>query len=579
VAPLDKVGTVTEADILIVGGGIAGLSAAIAVKEKAPDAQVVVVEKNVSGWAGQANKGAGVLAYLDEEDSVEEFLRFHVANMGMFLEDQELLSEYASGSRGALERFDSWGAGICRDKDGSFIHTKFKPNLPWSITAVDLDMLHPVRRYAGRLGVKFIDKVAVADLLKNGDRVIGGIGFSLLDGVCHIVKARGTILATGGQSFRILNMWNCQRGDGAAAAYRAGAQLRNCEFGPMLQMVGKRSRQGILGAEDALYNAKGNFLSSWRSPLDADSDAWSAVVWYREMLAGNGPVRTRHAENWILQHTNQQAEARGQAGSEAMQWDRPKHGQFWGRLVEKTTAADGGPAPTAEVFPGIIGELSSIRVDHHMATTVPGLFAIGNACLTGSALPGALPAAPARMRGSGLTGAVWTGIRGGESALAYSSAAEGAEADAGQAAALKETLYAPLERRTGEDPTEVLRSIQAAFCPVGYSVYKSEERMDEALEMVLRAKSRIPRLVAKDYHYLAVCNEIRSMALSAELFYRASLARKESRGWFVREDYPERDDANWLKWISVKDEAGEPSLSVEAVPIEKYPIKPQHPTP
>jgi succinate dehydrogenase / fumarate reductase flavoprotein subunit len=64
------------------------------------------------------------------------------------------------------------------------------------------------------------------------------------------------------------------------------------------------------------------------------------------------------------------------------------------------------------------------------------------------------------------------------------------------------------------------------------------------------------------------------MVLSAELFYRTSLARPESRGWHLREDYPERDDANCLKWIDVHDEGGEMALSTVDVPVQDYLVKP-----
>ncbi len=77
------------------------------------------------------------------------------------------------------------------------------------------------------------------------------------------------ILATGGQSYRILSMWNGARGDGIAAAYRAGAQMRNAEFGSFMQLVNMRSKEPLLGAEDALYNAKGDFLSDVEAPVRA----------------------------------------------------------------------------------------------------------------------------------------------------------------------------------------------------------------------------------------------------------------------------------------------------------------------
>ena len=64
------------------------------------------------------------------------------------------------------------------------------------------------------------------------------------------------------------------------------------------------------------------------------------------------------------------------------------------------------------------------------------------------------------------------------------------------------------------------------------------------------------------------------MVLSAEMQFRAAEMRKESRGWFLREDYPEMDNKNWLKWIIVKNQAGQMVFSTENVPYEKWPVKP-----
>jgi succinate dehydrogenase/fumarate reductase flavoprotein subunit len=70
-------------------------------------------------------------------------------------------------------------------------------------------------------------------------------------------------------------------------------------------------------------------------------------------------------------------------------------------------------------------------------------------------------------------------------------------------------------------------------------------------------------------------HDARNMALSAELFYRTALERKESRGWFIREDYPERDDANWLKWINAaRADDGGMRIWTEDVPVADYPFQP-----
>jgi succinate dehydrogenase/fumarate reductase flavoprotein subunit len=166
------------------------------------------------------------------------------------------------------------------------------------------------------------------------------------------------------------------------------------------------------------------------------------------------------------------------------------------------------------------------------------------------------------------------GMRVGPHAAAYAAAARDVQIDAAQAEALKERFSAPSRRAAGLHPMELVKAVQAAFNPIGYSVYKSQERMEEALGMIYAVKEKLGRLAATDPHHLVACNEVASMVLSAELFYRASLERKESRGWHLREDYPERDDSNWLKWIILKDTNGEMALSTEDVPLERYTVKP-----
>ena len=570
---LDRLGSVFTTDILIVGSGIAGLAAAISVKEKSPSTRVLVVEKNTSGWAGQANKGAGVFMYLGPDDPVDRFLDYHTHNIGMFLEDQELLAEFAGESRATLERLDSWCKTFCRAPDGSFMSDRFKPGLPWRLTAAEIDTQMKAQRYAKKLGVKFLDKTMVVDVLKEGERTAGAIGFSLLDGTCSLFRAKAVILATGGQSYRILSMWNGARGDGIAAAYRAGAHMRNAEFGAFMQLVNKHSKEPLLGAEDALYNAKGEFLSTWRGRFDPDVDSMAGAVWYREMMAGNGPLVTHNDENWLLQHTTKHTEKGGHGDDTPELWNRPKAEAFWARLLGKTAVAD-GRGPVSEVFPGIIGEFSPVKVDHHMATTVPGLFAVGNTATSGSAMAGAVPASPGRIRGKALTSSTWMGMRAGPAAVEYAAHVSAPEPDPKSAQALKEEIFAPIKRSSGVEPLELVRAVQAAIAPVGYSIYKSKERMEEALVLVLDVKSRIPELVAADPHHLAAANEVRAMALCAEMYYRASLARTESRGWHLREDYPERDDAAWLRWILLQEKDGDMLVSREGVPLERYPVQP-----
>ena len=135
---LDRLGVVRETDVLIIGGGIAGLAAAITTKEKSPETRVLVVDKNFSGWAGQANKGAGIFMFLGPDDPVDRFLDYHTHNIGMFLEDQLLLGEFAAKSLATIEKLDSWCHTFCRDADGTLATDTFKPGLPWRLAAAEM---------------------------------------------------------------------------------------------------------------------------------------------------------------------------------------------------------------------------------------------------------------------------------------------------------------------------------------------------------------------------------------------------------------------------------------------------------
>lgn len=99
-----------SADVLIIGGGIAGLTAAISVKEENPDISVLVVEKQTSGYSGKANKGGGVLQYFDlEKTTPEMFNEYHANAVGGYLANQNLLKKYVAMNNELLDKMESWG--------------------------------------------------------------------------------------------------------------------------------------------------------------------------------------------------------------------------------------------------------------------------------------------------------------------------------------------------------------------------------------------------------------------------------------------------------------------------------------
>ena len=539
-----------SADILIVGGGIAGLTAAVAAKEKNPDASVIVIEKQTAGYGGKANKGGGVLQYFDlEHMKPEDFLQYHVHAVGCYLGDQETMKRYVAMNNEMIDRLDGWGVVVPKVKI---------PTGPMTyMFGIDLDSTLKMAAKARKLGCEIIDKVTVSDLITDNGKIAGAVGYSILDGTFYVVEAKAVLMATGSQNYRVSEMWSNGRGDGIMAAYRAGAEMRNCEFGNFGQLFRKESLHECVFGENNMYNKLGeNVTKNFRRFPEADISATAIREWYEQMSQGKGPIYLHLPPR--------------QGGMEEI-WPRPYGQPFW----KEQRREEEGRDKDMEVVPGLVGEQSPVRVDFNMETTIKGLYAAGDVCYGGSAAPGAVPAPPGRNRGSGILNAVYAGIIGGESAAEYVKEAAQSPLCEKQIEAFKADIYAPLERENGIDPVDVIDLVQDIMCPCENSIFMSQHRLNICLRKIERAKAMVKDMKATDFHEVLTCHEAEAMVLCCEMQLKASSMRKESRGWFLREDFPLMDNENWLKWIIVKKgEDGEMVLSTEDVPIDKYEVKP-----
>ena len=113
---LENYGKVLEADVLVIGHGIAGLSAAISVKEENPDLKVITVDKAFAGYAGKANKGGGHVAFIPEGEE-EKYVEYHSRNLGDYLNDQDMLRKYANSTVKTIKRWESWGVRFTVDME------------------------------------------------------------------------------------------------------------------------------------------------------------------------------------------------------------------------------------------------------------------------------------------------------------------------------------------------------------------------------------------------------------------------------------------------------------------------------
>lgn len=571
-------------DVLIIGGGIGGLSCATAIKEHNPEADVLVVEKNFAGFAGKANRGGGVLQYFDlDKIDPKEFVAFHTQKIGAWFTDQELMEKYVSMNTYMLDKLLEWGCNLPK-KDGKFMVMPTGPMT--AMIRVDLDITLRVRQTAQKLGVRFMDKTVMADLITDGGRIAGATVFSVLDGTYSVIGAKKVVLATGSQNYRMGSMWSNGRGDGIKAAYKAGAELRNAEFGNFAQLVRIRSHNEVVFGENSMYNAKGEYISKnfLKNGRETDINSNAIREWYLNMINGTGPVHLEMGPPMGGPPAGGPPAGGPPAGIPA--GGGPNGGrsgpdafmnQPYAERFRKLNDGSGAKVDTdMEVCPMLIGEQSCIRVDHHMKTTVDGLYAIGDCSYCGSGLAGAVPAPPGRNRGSGILNAVFAALCCAEEVGAADLSGEAAPLCDKQAQATIDHIGEFLARKDGVRPEDVIAVVQEAMVPMEQSVFMKEDRMLKALDLVEKAKAMLPTMKAADMHEAMKCLEAEAMVLSAELHYRTSLLRKESRGWFLREDYPLENDAEWLKWIIVKKENGEMTFRTEDLPLDKWTFKP-HP--
>nr|WP_321462339.1 FAD-binding protein [uncultured Cohaesibacter sp.] len=580
-ANLEDIGTVYETDVLVVGHGSAGLAAALSAKDANPKLKVMTADKSIAGFGGKANKGGGHCSFIPEGGE-EAYVEYQTRNLGDYISEEHLLRDYATNTRKTIERIEGYGVDFYGKEKPFNAH----PMIPWSLMTVDLDFMQVLTRQCKRKKIQHLEKVSITDLLTDGDQVVGAFGFNMLDGTPLMIKAKVIIMANGGQNWRVMRMWSSGRGDGIAAAYRAGAKMRNAEFGSFVNMISANHYMVDYGSEDHLYNAKGESLSEFARPHMKDNPNLGALggvdlggnhalfmLW--EVQKGNGPIYQNKLENGFKSSPIGR-NLGPEVGTADPDWFRPVAHDFWHRLHEKKMTAFNDDNPMQEILPGFVGECGPLYVDRSMASNLKGLFAAGDVCACGNGATGAVPTPPGRNRGTGIMWSWFMGLRAGEAAAEFAGNNEAGTVSADQAEALRAETFAPLERVSGRPVQSILKPLQDVMSALEYTAWKNEERMTKALGIVLGLKEKFNEVVAKDPHYLMSANELRSGITCSEMFFRAALARKESRGWMVREDYPDRDDVNFRKNVVLQQKDGEMDVSFGELPLDTYKYHPDN---
>lgn len=571
-----------QTDVLVMGGGLAGCFAAITAREAG--AKVILADKNYCGKSGYSNFARDMMLFRAEwGDDLQEW-RDQFIHIGEYINDQEwvdiLIQEsydryrdlvrwgmpfYLKGDiEGTPGEDHPYGNAVMSDEVGlpgpeeepfRYKHQRTKYRKATSIIKFGKrEKMMICRNKVLECGVTVLDRVMLTDLVKKDGRVAGAAGFHTQTGDFYIIEAKAVVIAAGGLDFRG-PYYGIQfnTGDGATMAYRAGAELVGMEFGAMMWVTKDCDSVCIDGpvaelgmTHDAITNGLGVEF------LDSTAHLPTNIMWAIEEHKGNGP----------LYH-------------EAYGYDREQFKE----AIEKYNETAEGPWITMmdragiDVFHDRFEQYMSfngnewsggIRINTRCESSVPGLYAAGDASGNNFTGPtyGTL--------GSGMCNAAVTGHRAGVNAAAYAKRAPACAISSEEAAGLQETIFGPLARKCGFKTEHVLLRIQQTMLPYEVRLVMHEKRLNAALTMIeFFASHFLPKTFATDSHDLRNYHEVRSMLLCAEMMLKTALLRKESRGWFFREDYPRRDDKNWLKWIIVsQDGRGEMALSTQDVPKE-----------
>lgn len=569
------------ADVMIIGGGIAGLCQAIKIKETEPSLDVLVVEKATAGTSGKSNKGAGIIMFvphkIDDPDGwdlidldVDDYCDWITRNLGQYLNHRPLMEKYVEATRQYMQDLQRWGVKfqMAADPDDEQMEYGVQSFCTivegyWRLAVMDHSSTQNLRKFATKLGVRFVDKTQMVDLTHAADGSINGVvGFNLLDGSFFVGQAKAVVLATGSCNYMNQHMWLSARGDGQAAAYRAGAQIRDAEFSNFFNMVTKGSSFNAVGPAcmETIYNQA---MEPWYYKYiveNKDLDFSSAYFYgmLREVKAGHGPMLFKRDQLLGFDLTEELPVTK--KFFEATEQGREK----WYDLD--------GDNPTPECHPTFLGEFSAVRVDEDMKTTLEGLWAIGDVSYTGSAICGALPGPPARMRGSGNGFAAGSAEMAAPSIVAYAASAAFKPQMEEELRRLEENVYDPLNRTDGDNPRNAIWDLRCCMQRFDYAIAKTDESVREArgkvLDILYRAKHHVG--ADGDYHMLGLCHDIRNMATCAYLYYTAALERKESRGFHIRVEYPVRNDHDYVSWSVQQLSNGKNKIWFEPVPLEDW---------
>ena len=558
----DKLGTVIKSDVLVLGAGGAGMCAALKAKESNVD--VLLIDKCGIGWNGQVPIGGGILAYVYPEYAKK--WAENVTRQSNFFNNQDWTFAFGNYMHKSTMDLAAMGLTFLKNK-GDINILNWGPNI--YVTLFDAPKsLVALKKTAKARGVKMMDKIYAIDLLKNDGRVVGAVGLGLVDGKTYLFNAKAVIIVTGNCGYMHEKTYSSVLGEGPAMGYRAGAQLVNAEFGSSYVWGIKTLGKELMGIHFYLYleNARGEKIMGKHYPelmvgkhsvYTFDPRVIDAMQ--KEVKAGLGPI-------YLNLMGLSDAEVAGLAEDRVEGLTQLMANDTMKLLREK--AGINPSKERMEMWARYLYGGGGLRIDINGKTTLDGLYAAGSASSNSWSGGGG------GQGGLGVQSAAVTGFVAGENAAKYAGENSRLDINVEQAKGMIDRVLNPMKHKGDVDAAEVAYRVHEAVVPMKYNRQREASRMKEALGIVQDARNKLSRVQPRDFHDLARYHSADSMVIAAEFTYSAALMREESRAGHFREDFPQRDDKNWFKWITIEQRDGAPLLATLPVPVENYRWKP-----
>ncbi len=566
-------------DVLLVGGGGAGLRAAIAVAEINPSLQVGVVSKVYPMRSHTVSAEGGAAAVVKSEDSLDAHA-YDTISGGDWLCDQDAVEAFVREAPDELLRLEHWGCPWSRQPDGKIAVRPFggmKIERTWFASdKTGFHMLHSLFQTSLKYkAVTRFDEFFVTRLLVDAGRCQGVVALELATGKVFALLAKAVILCTGGggKVFPFTTNANIKTGDGMAMAYRAGVPLKDMEFVQYhptgLPFTGILITEATRSEGGYLLNREGyRYLQDYdlgtpqprpvkRSmelgPRDRLSQAFvKEVEKGRVIESPYGPVV--HLD---LRHL----------GEKLIQEKLP----FVRELCLKYESID----PVRELIPVrpvIHYMMGGVHTDIQGATDLPGLWAAGEvACVN---INGAN-----RLGSNSLTELLVFGTRAGRAAAGFCAEQGEFSRDILPQAADEEQFLIKevLGRSGGKEKIADVRTEMQKSMEAGAGIYRTEKSLRDSAAKIGELQERFRNVNLDDRSHtfnteITSFLELSFMLDLAETIIQSGLRRTESRGAHQRTDYPKRDDKKFLAHsLAYRNESGVPRIESLPVTITRWP--------